>query len=96
MEITKCPKCGGRAYHNKGTSRTTGEPYENYKCEYNKKTGGKCDWIKWVDQESVHYEKDQDIEEYEKFQRDMREGMRIINENIQTAIDMLKKIDNPS
>jgi len=36
-----CPKCGKLfAYHNKGVSKKTGKPYENYKCN--------CGNIKWI------------------------------------------------
>ena len=37
-----CPECGSNMYHNKGISKKTGKPYENYKC-------GECKYIQWVD-----------------------------------------------
>ena len=43
MEYKRCPNCGNNLFHNKGISKKTGKPYENYKC-------GQCDYIKWVDQ----------------------------------------------
>ena len=41
-EKKQCPKCGSLVFHNKGVSKKTNKPYENYKC-------GSCDYIKWVD-----------------------------------------------
>ena len=41
---TLCPKCGSKVYHNKGVGKTSGKPYENYKCK-NKD----CDFIEWVE-----------------------------------------------
>ena len=38
-----CPKCSGKLFHNKGISKKTGNPYENFKC-------GKCDYIEWINQ----------------------------------------------
>lgn len=40
--IKTCPECGSKLYHNKGISKKTGKPYENWKC-------GECEYIKWVD-----------------------------------------------
>jgi len=42
MNDKNCPKCGSKIFHNKGISKKTGKPYENYKC-------GGCDYIRWVD-----------------------------------------------
>lgn len=40
----KCPKCGKFSiYHNKGISKKSGAPYENYKC-----SNKVCDYIQWV------------------------------------------------
>ena len=40
-ETKECPKCGGISYHNKGVSKTTGKPYENWKCS-------SCKDVEWV------------------------------------------------
>ena len=40
--IKTCPECGNKLYHNKGISKKTGKPYENWKC-------GDCEYIKWAD-----------------------------------------------
>ena len=40
--MENCVKCGSKIFHNKGVSKKTNKPYENYKC-------GSCDYIKWVD-----------------------------------------------
>jgi hypothetical protein len=44
METKTCPQCGNKMFHNKGVSKKTGKPYENWKC------GDKaCGNIEWVD-----------------------------------------------
>ena len=48
-ETKTCEKCGGTKYHNEGTSKKTGKPYENWKC-------GKCQDVEWVSKQN-HYEK---------------------------------------
>jgi len=42
--MIKCPKgCDAKIFHNKGISKTTGNPYENYKC-------AECGHVEWVSQ----------------------------------------------
>jgi len=41
---SKCPKCGRfSVYHNKGISKKSGAPYENYKC-----SNKVCGYINWI------------------------------------------------
>ena len=42
-ETRPCPKCDGIQYHNRGISRKSNKPYENWKCS-------SCEEIEWIDQ----------------------------------------------
>jgi transposase-like protein len=79
---TRCPKCGKfSVYHNKGISKKSNAPYENYKC-----SNKNCDYIKWettnyeqkrlrdIELKSMRQQEDLDIIEEEEYNSRLQEN----------------------
>lgn len=83
VEVKPCPKCGGMMYHNKGISKKTGKPYENWKC-------GKCQTIEWVDRKPVNStDGTEKILKYEDNEEQIKRGLALLNENMIAGFEVI-------
>lgn len=70
-------------FHNKGISKKTGKPYENYKC--------KCGEIEWVD-----FPKKVEVQTAEEYKEDPEKFHKeaVLNLTKITEDDLLRRLDN--
>lgn len=83
IETKPCPLCGKIAYHNRGISKKTNKPYENYKC------GDKnCQYIEWIEIEprvSVSLKEEPNWEAIRNEKRESINKLNALNNAVITA-----------